>query len=36
MKNEKEIDGDKTLYSSTQSYPVSSDDEWEEVNTFFL
>ncbi|XP_057417846.1 CRM-domain containing factor CFM3A, chloroplastic/mitochondrial [Lotus japonicus] len=30
MKNEKEIDGDKTLYSSTQSYPVSSDDEWEE------
>lgn len=34
MKNEKEIDGDRTLRSTLGS-PVSSYDDLEEVNTFF-
>lgn len=34
MKNEKEIDGDKTLYPTLSNNPVSSDD-LEEVNAFF-
>lgn len=35
MRSGKEIDGDKTLYSSTLDDDVFSDDDLEEVNTFF-